>query len=123
MSKGGDEGGSSSPQTGESRVLRVLREHPEPVVTAGDVAERLDVSGETARRRLSSLHEQGHVERKTVGARAVVWWPADERGDSEAPAAPLRGLVGLLDGEDTARAEERSREWRERFEDKVHGDA
>ena len=96
-------------------MLRALREHPEPVVTATELAEMLDVSGETARRHLSTLHEQGRVERKDVGARAVVWWVAD--ADHDAPAAPLRNLVGLLDEEAATQAERRSREWREQFEE------
>lgn len=121
MSRRRDESGKYTSQTEESQVLRALREHPEPVVTATEVAEALGVSGETARRHLSSLHEQGRVERKEVGARAVVWWLADEDGDSEsdAPATPLRGLVGLLDEDAAARAERRSREWREQFENEL----
>lgn len=47
-----------------------------PVVTSGDIAESLDCSRETARRKLRSLEEQKRVaSRKTAGR--VVWWIVD----------------------------------------------
>ena len=85
-----------------------------------ELAEVLDVSSETVRRHLSELHERGLIDRKTVGARAVVWWALDT-DDSTAPAAPLRRLVGLLDGEAAVTVRERSREWREAFDDEMEG--
>lgn len=49
-----------------------------PVVTSGDVAELLDCSRETARRKLGTLEEQGRVaSRKTAGR--VVWWVPDSQ--------------------------------------------
>ena len=55
-----------------------------PVVTSGDVAEALDCSRETARRKLRTLEEQGRVAgRKTAGR--VVWWVVDEQ-------EPARGI-------------------------------
>ena len=53
-----------------------------PVVTSGDVAETLDCSRETARRKLTVLEEQHRVaSRKTAGR--VVWWRVTA---SEAPS-------------------------------------
>jgi len=58
-------------------VLGVFETVPGPVVTSGDVADTLDCSRETARRKLRSLEERGHVSgRKTAGR--VVWWLLDE---------------------------------------------
>jgi len=54
-------------------------------VTAEDV---LDALRNSARQKLAQLHEDGVVERKGVGARAVVWWLNEERlhdVDSEDP--------------------------------------
>ena len=59
----------------ESEVLDALIDADDPVLTVGEVAESIDTSPDTARRRLQSLHESGDVHRKEVGARAVVWWP------------------------------------------------
>lgn len=54
-------------------VLGVFETVEGPVVTSGDVAEALDCSRETARRKLRTLEEQGRVaSRKTAGR--VVWW-------------------------------------------------
>lgn len=118
MGPGGEDGGAFRQRVTDSDVLEALREQPDPVATAGELAEVLNVSSETARRHLSELHEQGLVDRKTVGARAVVWWALDT-DDSTAPAAPLRRLVGLLDEDAAAAARERSREWRETFDDEI----
>lgn len=109
-------GGASRQRVTDDDVLEALREQPDPVATAGELAEVLGVSSETVRRHLAELHDQGVVDRKSVGARAVVWWVLDD--DSTAPAAPLRGLVGLLD-EEAAAARERSREWREAFDGEI----
>lgn len=58
-------------------VLGVFEAVVGPVVTSGDVAEALDCSRETARRKLGTLEERGHVaSRKTAGR--VVWWIVDD---------------------------------------------
>lgn len=118
MVRGGSDGGTFRQRVTDSDVLEALRDHPDPVTTTSELAEALGVSSETVRRHLSELHEQGLVERKTVGARAVVWWALDV-DDSTAPAAPLRRLVGLLDEETAAAARERSRAWREAFDAEI----
>ncbi|WP_324665389.1 hypothetical protein [Haloarcula sediminis] len=57
-------------------VLSVFGAVEGPVVTSGDVAETLDCSRETARRKLRTLEEQDHVaSRKTAGR--VIWWTID----------------------------------------------
>lgn len=57
-----------------ARVLAAIQGADDPVVTTNDVASVLGCSTESARQKLVSLHENGEVERKEVGARAVVWW-------------------------------------------------
>lgn len=113
-------GGVPGQRVTDSDVLEALREQPDPVATAGELAGPLNVSSETVRRHLSELHDQGLVDRKTVGARAVVWWAVDT-DDSTAPAAPLRQLVGVLDEDTADAARERAREWREAFDEQVGG--
>lgn len=64
-------------------VLEVFESVSGPVVTSGDVAEALECSRETARRKLRTLEEQGRVaSRKTAGR--VVWWVVSGR---ESPSA------------------------------------
>ena len=59
-------------------VLAVFESVEGPVVTSGDVAETLECSRETARRKLRTLEDQDQVtSRKTAGR--VVWWITDPR--------------------------------------------
>lgn len=65
-------------------VLGVFETVEGPVVTSGDVAEALECSRETARRKLRTLEEKRRVaSRKTAGR--VVWWIDDEQ-------EPARGI-------------------------------
>jgi len=65
-------------------VLGVFGGVDGPVVTSGDVADALDCSRETARRKLRTLEERGRLaSRKTAGR--VVWWTVAER-------EPARGV-------------------------------
>lgn len=55
-------------------VLDVMRTSSDPFVTNRDVADALGCSTETARRKLTALAEADEIERREVGANAVVWW-------------------------------------------------
>jgi predicted transcriptional regulator len=57
-----------------SDVLAAMDNVDEPFVTATEIAERLDVTNKAVIHRLDELHGEGEVERKKVGANAVVWW-------------------------------------------------
>lgn len=76
------EGGQYARTVTDENVLDALTTvHDEyPVATTGDVADLLDVSTEPVRRRLHDLHDEGRVERRKVGARAVVWWLPSSNG-------------------------------------------
>lgn len=56
------------------RVLEVLQQEDDPVMTAKEVGERLGCTSEAARQRLHELQDRGDIKSKQVGARAVVWW-------------------------------------------------
>jgi len=65
-------------------VLSVFDAVPGPVVTSGDVADAVECSRETARRKLHGLEARGDVmSRKTAGR--VVWWLVDDQ-------TPTRGV-------------------------------
>ena len=59
-------------------VREAVRDGPDPVSTTGDAAEVLDISSESARGKLTELHEQGRIERRKIGARAIIWWVQDD---------------------------------------------
>jgi len=67
-----------TPRIGDVEILREIRLHPDPVITAKDLSERVDYTPDGIRRRLYSLEEKGLVKRRKVGANAVVWWLTDE---------------------------------------------
>lgn len=60
-------------------VLAAFGEVNAPVATGAELATRLNTSRQTVLRRLNELHENERVERKEVGARAIVWWPSDRK--------------------------------------------
>lgn len=104
----------------DEELIQFLRESGERVLTTAEVADALEISQRTAQRRLSSLDDDGRIGRKDVGARGAVWWVLDNHSD--APAAPLRRLVGGLDPEAADSARERSGAWRESFDDEMAPD-
>lgn len=55
-------------------TLTVLALQPDPVATAPELADDLDVSAQAVNKRLSTLVENGYVESKKVGAAARVYW-------------------------------------------------
>lgn len=60
-------------------VLDVIYAIDEPIFTAPEIADRLDVTRKTISSKLESLQYAGVVERKDVGANAVAWWLAGTR--------------------------------------------
>lgn len=84
MSREREDSGRYTERVTLDDVLGVFETVEGPVVTSGDVADALDCSRETARRKLRTLEERGRVaSRKTAGR--VVWWMVDER-------EPVRGI-------------------------------
>ena len=72
------ESGEFAETVTHARVLDVFGSVEGPVITSTDVAEALDCSDETARRKLTRLYEAGVVERRKTG-RTLVWWLSDGR--------------------------------------------
>ena len=49
--------------------------------TASEVADELGIARRTALNKLNELADQDRIQRKEVGARAVVWWVSDGGSD------------------------------------------
>lgn len=58
-------------------VLNVFDEVKGPVVTSADVADALDCSRNTARRKLKDLHREERVDRRKTAGRIIWWRPED----------------------------------------------
>lgn len=80
-------------------VLGVFDAVDGPVVTSGDVAEVLECSRETARRKLRTLEDRGRINsRKTAGR--VVWWVVNrEPAATVDPNDPFWDLEPAASGE------------------------
>ena len=116
-----DRGGKYTPTVSDEDILSAIDRAHAPIVTASELAEELPIGRGALRERLLDLEDRTLVDRKTVGARAVVWWLVDT-DDRDAPAAPLRDLVGLLEEDAATVARERSRKWRHDFDREILGE-
>ena len=59
-------------------VLDAMADHSETVLTLGEIAEEMDRSKGAVNPRLKELADNGKIERKKVGSRAVVYWISPE---------------------------------------------
>jgi DeoR/GlpR family transcriptional regulator of sugar metabolism len=86
-------------------VLEILDAVRGPVLTSADVAERLGVSRETARRKLNGLVDAGDLAKRKTAGRVVYWRdeepdpPAGERDVSAMSAAAARERLEEDDGD------------------------
>ena len=69
-----DEGGKFAEKVTKQDILKVFDEADEPVLSATEIADVFDVARQTISRRLDDMEEEGLVEKKQIGARAVAWW-------------------------------------------------
>lgn len=66
------------PSVSTEEVVTAVALHPEPVVTASDVKEKLGLTQEGALARLKALVDQGYLKQKRPGGSALVFWLSDE---------------------------------------------
>lgn len=67
-------------------TLDAVQSMDSPGVTATDVSVILGCSPDTARRRLNTLFEQGHVDRRKINQQTL-WWEIDPEHTEERGAA------------------------------------
>ena len=68
------EGGRYASRVTDEEILASLDYAPGPVVTAAELEEVLPIGRRAIRERLLDFLDDGRVDRKKVGGRAVVWW-------------------------------------------------
>ena len=88
MSREHGKGGKYIETIPPERILGVFDMVDGPVILSTDVADALDCSGETARRKLQQLHEQRELKRRKV-SRRVIYWRVEESDAFD--TANLRG--------------------------------
>jgi predicted ArsR family transcriptional regulator len=72
------------PTVADDEILAAIALHPEPVVTARDLDERLGLEPESVLARLNQLHADGLLAKKEPGASAAVFWLSED-GRSRLP--------------------------------------
>lgn len=68
------DGPGRKPEFTDDEILAVFRSSSDPVLTTKEVASQFDITHRGVRDRLEKLEEEGKLESKKVGARAIVWW-------------------------------------------------
>jgi len=65
------------PTSTDDELLRLFDESDDPVLTAAEIAEELEMTRQGVNYRLRQLDAEGAVARKKIGSRAVAWWRTD----------------------------------------------
>lgn len=100
-------------------ILEVFRRSDDPVLSTTEVADELPIKRRATLTHLQRLAEKDVLERKRTGGKNTVWWLPENERFRGGSAAPLRDLVGLVDEEGARRVKDRSREFREEFNDRI----
>ncbi|WP_435347718.1 DEAD/DEAH box helicase [Haloarchaeobius sp. HRN-SO-5] len=79
MTRDDDETEVVEAAVGVDRFYDALEAHGRPVITASQLARRLDTTQEAAMQALESLHDRGDVERADVESDPSVWYASDWR--------------------------------------------
>jgi len=66
--------GGAPRKVGDDEILRAILLHPDRVVTAPEIAERVELTPQGVNQRLPQLVEQQWIRKKRVGSAAAVYW-------------------------------------------------
>lgn len=113
-----DESGKFGEKVTDQDVLKAFDAADAPVLTANELAGELSLSRSAMNHRLNRMRENGLVDCKETGARAIAWW----RVENKTTAEPLRELVGMFDEDEADRFQERTQEVRDQFDREILGD-
>lgn len=58
----------------DKNIVKFVRSHEDPCVTASEIAAHFDVTNEAVNYRLKQLKEQGALKDKRAGSAAKVWY-------------------------------------------------
>lgn len=62
----------------DEEILQEVALSRGPVVTAPELADRLGISSSAVNKRFDDLVEDGYLNERQVGAKAIVYWLTDE---------------------------------------------
>jgi predicted ArsR family transcriptional regulator len=108
------------PRVTDEELLAVFQRTDDPVLSTAEIADELPIKRRATLTRLRRLADNGVLNRKQTGGRNTVWWPTTDPDTSAGGSAePLLELVGLVSDESAQRVKERSREFRDDFNDRM----
>ncbi|MYL16167.1 HTH domain-containing protein [Halorubrum terrestre] len=70
------------PTVSDEQILSLFRESTDPVLTASEIADQVDLTRRNVLNRLKDLESNGHLRSKKVGGRSTVWWLPGETSTS-----------------------------------------
>lgn len=62
----------------DNDLQQVFADTDDPVLSAVEVAKKMGITQQAAHSKLAAAADRGEMNRKKVGARAVVWWPKNQ---------------------------------------------
>jgi predicted ArsR family transcriptional regulator len=68
---------SQARRSTSDQIVQVLRENDDAFMTASEISDKIGKTRQAVRYQLDNLHDEGRVERKQAGSRAVGWWLTD----------------------------------------------
>jgi len=69
---------SSRQKITDQEIMAAFDECEAPAMTAKEISDELDVTRHAISYRLDKLAQNGAVNCKSVGSRAVIWWPIED---------------------------------------------
>ena len=92
-----DDRGQYRTAVSDDEILSFFGRAGRPYQTAQSVGDEFNLERSTAYRRLQRLADEEQLQKDEVGARAVVWWLADEDGEIIAEAGTCRGDQSVVE--------------------------
>jgi predicted transcriptional regulator len=96
-----DDSGEFTAKVSNQDVLKAFDTADAPVLTANELAEELSLSRSAMNHRLNRMRDDGLVERKQTGARAVAWWATVAPAPSAETLRDIEATEGELERGET----------------------
>ncbi|WP_277552321.1 MarR family transcriptional regulator [Halobaculum limi] len=74
------------PKVSDEQILQLVALAPDPIVTAGELTDQIEMTQQGVNKRLKSLVEAGYLESRKVGGAARVYWITPAGRKLAAPA-------------------------------------
>lgn len=71
------------PTVSDEQILELFRDSDDPVLTASEIADQVDLTRRNVLNRLKDLETEGALRSKKVGGRSTVWWLPGETATAD----------------------------------------